>query len=1173
MVSNQQIISTTRSQLEEQQRQLQQQKQELGVVSKKRIPFVSRGKREAGRQITKQEKRLEKKREAFEREIARASPKYAKEKYLEQAYGEAKTGIETKLNKINRDIEGFKNQIKKLRKQEYQTGRDEGKLIRKYEKEIQLAQKKKKGFLSGLGGGREKVVEKFFSGFTSGYASSLAAQKAVSQLQKEQLKKLAPQIKRFEQWKKRYGNFVGIDPLITGAYLKGVKDIYGSKAVSQAKKDIAERALQIKEAAEKLRKDIVEKAKQARTKLIGTTENQFGFDVGMSIRDEPSFVERTEEKIGEFFEPIKKKAVEVYETPFLGLSAKERLSFFGDVAKKAFRQEYEKAVSDIERVKSFLPSPEIPITTEGIKIPVIIEPDGSYTRVDYKTRKKLKGTGKVKFIRYSEFNPGVTHLNLKEFLKTTIGFDVAGAQERRIKGIQNELNESYGEKIADRVQYLYSEDLVGGMKTWDQAMKEYEKTNEYKEIINDYKNTFNKRLKLSITPGAILTETTEQAFELAPETWLGFGGYAYAGIGLSKLASPGVATSFLASKPITTMGNLLYQSAPTPKTRTGGFIKAATSSALITGFAPGVGVAYSAELGKGLATDPFETATALKQFATTSPEELLGFAVGGPIFTRGARVIEAGVSRVRGRLAPVTKVTIPKYGEVYIQKVPKYGDVVWVKGSLAATEKITVMRQIQKLTGRKPRIFVSVSQKGVPTKVFSNTRGAGFEVRQIDNPMRGLYEAPPWEFLKKHIGVTKTEAGAASYYASLSRERLLPDPLGFIDILTGKAKITRQRPFEYLRRTAKGIDTPSWIQKVAKAMKANKSIPKAQSKLVNKYYNDFMRRPIEFNGKTYVGTAKANLLNKINLRLKGSGTKLKVYSALMEYQIQKRVQLIGGAENLSGILPFGPESQVVSAIGTRFFLRSIKDLRKGVKPTPLGNVVEFLTGTKRGEARALIEGKFVELQPVRAFPGKVSKAKVRKIDTSFGGDFSITDSLISTGAKVIKRTIRESKKRPVSPPRPIPLFVYSLLLGDTRPRTTRRDVTFTNFLIRESRGPRKEKARPRKVDRREEFRLLPRVDRPRKVDRRGPRRLPREPRDPREPRAPRVPERPPTPENFLMQFRKKKKKVKKKEKTKIKRKPIGRVIKPTAFQLIEGVPLVSKSTKKTKDFTGFEIFR
>ena len=411
--------------------------------------------------------------------------------------------------------------------------------------------------------------------------------------------------------------------------------------------------------------------------------------------------------------------------------------------------------------------------------------------------------------------------------------------------------------------------------------------------------------------------------------------------------------------------------------------------------------------------------------------------------------------------------------------------------------------------------------------------------------MRGLYQAPPFKFLEGYKNIINTNYGALSFYASASRRTILPNHL---ELLRSSSRdvFSTQRPFEYIERTYKGIETPKWISEVANAMKEGKDIPKQHKALVDKLYKDFLNTPIEYKGKFYKGVEKANLLNYLNLRLRGSGTKLKVYSALLEYQNKNKVSLAGGAENLSGVLPFGPESQVVRALGTRFFAKSIKDLRKGVKPSLTGKVVELLTGTKRGQKVAMIEGQMVEIQPVRSFEGGKRLPKGAKLSKFKPEEFepTLVDRLINRR--------REGVKRPV--PRP---FVSRYT---PREDTYNRGLRRVNDLLRpESRIERVE--RPRITPRVPRVTLKPRRPRTPRVE---PPRVTLRPRYPRirPPRRKKIPETP-RPQKLTP------KEIQKIKKLKERQLKDGYLTMPTVYDELIG--RVGRTT--TKKISGFEVSR
>jgi len=603
------------------------------------------------------------------------------------------------------------------------------------------------------------------------------------------------------------------------------------------------------------------------------------------------------------------------------------------------------------------------------------------------------------------------------------------------------------------------------------------------------------------------------------------------GVGAIKLPIK-KAVTFAFSNVITKPANVLYDKTYQPTTNVGKFTKAAITGVLITR-SPTLGEAYLADLTKALITKPVQLGKSIVE----NPAETLGFAVGTGLLQRGLNLAELQFRGVK-----VEKVNLPGYGEVFIQKIPKYKDIVWVKGANAATEKLNIMEQVNRLKGRQERVFVQVSPKGVPLKVFSNSKNMGFEVVQVSNPMRGLYQAPPFKFLETYKDILNTNYGAASHYAGGSRRTILPNP---IDVLLSKVTDTfsTQRPFQYIERTYKGVETPRWIDEVASAMQKGDKIPKEHISKVNELYRIFLDKPVEFQGKSYKGKEKEKLLNYLNLRGRGSGDKLKVYSALLEYQTKNKVSLVSGAENLAGVLPFGPESQVVRALGTRFYSKSIKDLRKGVKPSVGRNIVELITGTKYGQKTAMIEGQMVEIQPVRSFEGRI---KVKSKPSKFVPEkANVSDKLIEN----ILGERRERINRPV--PRPLVQRV---------PRRNERGNDRINNLLRpEPREPRRDI--PRVVPR------TPRVNvRPRRVQPRVPNLIinPRPPR--RNERPPRRPKKPTeTPRPFKTTPEQRKRLIKQREK----RMKEGYLTLPTVFDELVG----KKGRTTTKRISGFETSR
>jgi hypothetical protein len=590
--------------------------------------------------------------------------------------------------------------------------------------------------------------------------------------------------------------------------------------------------------------------------------------------------------------------------------------------------------------------------------------------------------------------------------------------------------------------------------------------------------------------------------------------------------------------------------------------KGAAELALWTRF-PSTGIAQTTEFGKTAIKQPVETAYNAIDYIIQNPAEVGTIAFGGT----AAKLGEYALLRTK---APMEIVHTTKYGDIRVQKVPKYGEIIWVDDArFSQTEKLGIIDQINRLRGAGQRTFVSVSPQGIPVKMFSNRKGFGFEVSQISKPMRGYYEAPPWKFLEtvKQLEMQKYKAGAASYYAGNIRERGNINPIDYFKELITGAEFSNQRPMQTIRRTGKGIETPDWIYKNTVNLEKGKGIHPAARAMIDKYYKEFLKRPFNFNGVDYVGAAKSKILSEMNLKNRGgSFDKLKTYFALMEYQFKNKVQLAGGAEGLSSIHPYGPESQVVSAIGTRLFLKPLKDLRKAKVQSFGEMLIEKVTGIKRGEAASIPAGIFggiVEIQPVRAFPGRVRAAKGAIRDAAKVSGETISDLLYDPGR------LREAERGRLRTPRNIPRVSPSrrieerslneFIIGRTRSEQPRREMRPQRIMRAAER--RVESPRERDI-----FRdILPEIRT--EVPRERPRRMPTRIEPPRIiiP-TPRRRGEPTTPRFQGLINERRKRLVAKKE---IKKGPKYRVM-PTVFELSIGTP--SRVAKKGK-ITGFEAFR
>ena len=1244
MVDNQ--ILETRKQIEEQRKQLEQARQTQATP--KRVAFTPRKERETRRQfvsgVTKSEQQLRQQQQQFEQQVARVAPQQAKAQYLEQFYKEATAKINTRIERSNANISRYQKEINELRDKMSSTSSDSNrksykKDIEAYEDRIDTEQQELRGWKEGASGSKASVVQRYFSGQTSNLADYYVRKEEQKGQRSQQLKQAEAQATKLT--KQTYEKY-------------GIKPFYDTKGnISGFEDKVAQKSYSFEQLG-KIRPEILPELKRAgvisydekQVKTITPTIAYKDPFTGKMISAAPGkapkgyiptavstetglemgIVEQIKlrQKYSDAFKEIKakptKKEQKVLGLDVTGATTVSKHLFLSPVTGllteggKALQIVKEPLAEGISLAGHYISAPVTGFLGEAKKAYQVVVPEQTRTKInniiwtDIKlSTKPIKIKDKSgELVSYKSVT-GKDLITLREYFEL-LKEPLVDVQRERFDNAKNYADNLFSNKFSDLIYKQNKVGLDSRKITWDKAVSKSSKTKEWKDLETRHSNAFNRNYKSGTTSATTFAQIATPVLDITPKTWTGLGLTAGTAYGVSKIATPVVATALIASKPITNISNMLYEGIET-KTKTGGFVKSSIFSLGITSLAPIVGTAYGLELSKGLVTKPKETVYGLVDFATEKPEELAGFAVGGALLGRGARYGELKARGLAGRAAKTTTHEIPGYGEVKIQNIPKYGEVVWVKGAYSMTEKVAVMKQVNSLLGTKKRMFVQVSAQGTPMTLFSNRKGAGFEVKQIGNPVRGLYEAPHWEFLKKH-GLS--EAGAASGYSGLGgREGILPSPVGFIETLIGKAKVTRQRPFEYLRRTYGEIKLPEWIASATDSILGKKKIPASSQKVINKYYNEFINEPISFNkyeiktvlGKKrlklsdeiieYTGQAKLKLTNDLNLRSRGSGQALKYYVAMLQYQNKFKLQLPSGAENLSGILPFGAESQLVSGLGTRFFTKSIKDLRKSTTPSFAGKLLEFVTGTKRGEAVAMIDGALVEIQPVRAFPGK-TKIKTTKtpaellssqlIESSkIKGDFS--EGLFGDFSKSLRE--RRSGVRPVSPTRPIVTLTRSTPEPNvTRRRTIKPVEEFSLFrteprrleqprgirnLLFERRPPREPERRPPKRPTKEPTRRLI-VDRLREPPmRREPSKSREQPRGIRNLLFERRPPREPTKYTFIPTTRRKKRLIVKSKKKMIKK---GRkfTLLPTAFELATGIKK-GKPRKRLSEITGFEITR
>lgn len=1180
-------ITETRQNFIKRAQEIEAAKKALRPTSGKRRAFTPRSERVAmsqyGRQIGEAEQSLATQQQEFERSVVLASPTLALPQYVEDAYQKTISEIQAKINKYNEKIQKYKD---KLRKKNLSK-----KTEQRYEDYIDAYQDKVRAYERGLRGSKGDVIQKWESGYTeelSDYEYDKSLAKAPQKAQEAEIKKLLKQgytptlIESFDKGKpqsasltfynkelNKYTSMPNI-PLAKGKDISNLPKYKDELTTITSPLNIGGQTFNFT-----THEYLYEQPKGGLTTPffdLGVTKTQF--EAQQELDRKKYYEENLPSPITTPVpQPEQNWAQSITNDLFgegwIGKTATAIGTGVGWVKEKVKSSElvgipiipgvFSLSYGDLTKIKQSLPQKtqnwidnqfNMPVSTVSMKIP------------------QEQSDGTIVYVPYREVYPDKLTIPMSE-AKKVLSQPFTDIKTTQLNAIKTELDKKYQDEVTARVYGAYKTDLEKGIITFEQAWKNYLETNDYKLLSQNYTKDFNVKLKETSTPMTKFADIGLAGFDVVPDTWGEFS----LGAGLLAAAPAKVAVPIVFSKPIAATSSALYMSLPSPETGVGKFAKGSLFSAGIELFAPAVGIAYGAEIVKGLAVTPEETTKSFLTYSTENPEEMAGFLVGGRVLSSAARHLYAKVSP----RAVEVKIVKTAYGEIPVQNIPKYGRVAWIKGALSASEKIAIAKQIFKITGQKVRIFVQVSPQGVPMQTFAMRKGAGFEIRQVSQPLRGWYENPPMELLRQYYAQVQTEAGGLSYYAGKGRrEGILPDLRGVWDVLTGKAKFSRQRPFEYLRRTGTEVKLPKWIADATNAILNKKTIPKATMKIINKWYNKFMETKLEFNGKTYTGVAKLKLLQDYNLRGGGSGIKLKYYAAMMQYQLTTRIQLPSGAENLAGIMPYGPEHQLVSSIGTRFYEKPLSDLRTskqlGWMESLTGkSTFEWVFGTKTGEAFALIDNRIIEIQPVRAFPGKIPKTTTPADVMLTGMTGSNTLNLFSDVKGAVGGytgvTGSGSGSQPALPgvryPRPIyfeiipeiPEFSLTTIQMQPPKRETAARTGYIEPLIVYPEPPRPERTEP----------VVPRTyDYPELTE------FTYRPR-PEPPRRPETPIRREDPvSNWLwMPEEEKKKKKKKGKKKKIMREP-GYMPAPTGFEVAFGTPI--RQPRKTR-YTGFEPLR
>jgi hypothetical protein len=1135
-MAEEQTVVETRQEFAKRLQEVEQAKRTLREGGAKRRAFTPRAERVAisqyGRNLEKTELELKQQQEAFEKSLIFSTAfQYALPEYVENIYQKTVAEINSKIVKYQKKIDDYERKLDKKNISDASKDR--------YEAYIDALYAKINVYKKQLKEGKIDVIQKWESDYTeklSDYYYDRSLGKAPQKEQEQKIKELLKKGYTPQVMEKSFGGKAESTELLFYkpgvGYEKIATIAKGAKAAEMAKFGNISMVLG------NISYDFpIHKAEQEIIARKKAYEEAIPQPISTPVVVEQNWFDKF--LASPYVNPVLEKFLPKDTTP---LTSEEVITATAEAAGKT-----------IDWLGKNIPYMSVfgPI---GIPLDIMVSTAEVYV--------PLPTADGVKYYPYKDVYPGVDKIPMSEFIKIMTE-PLTTIKKEQLEIAKKPVDNAYKQEMAARVYGNYKNKLDSGELTFEEAWNLYIQTEDFKNLSKRYSKDVNDRLKETATLGTKFADVALAVADVVPETWGEFA----AGSATMLVAPAKIALPIIFSKPIATVASTLYESIPTPTGQVGGFVKGSLFSAGIELFAPAIGIAYGTEIIKGMATKPRETVTGLMEFAVERPDEMAGFLIGGRLTAWGAKQIYAATSP---RAAPTTYVTTSK-GVIPVTKVPKYGNIAWITGALESSEKIAVARQIFKLTGVKVRIFVQVSSQGIPIQSFAMRKGAGFEVAQTSNPMRGFYENPPMDYLLQLYSQVKTESGALSHYAGASRERgILPDMSGIWDVLSGKGEFSRQRPFEYLRRTGGEIKLPKWIADATQALINNKTIPKTAMLTITKWYNKFMKTSLEYNGKVYLGKLKLDLVNNMNLKGVGSGVKLKYYAALMQYQLENKVQLPSGAENLAMILPYGPEHQLVSAIGTRYFEKPLADLRTSKTLGPVEwltskvfgeplSVSELLLGTKTGEAFSLINNRLVEIQPVRAFPKKGPPPSIINIENP------ALNLLTDKAGRVVIETTRGGSRSEVGlvgVRYPRPLFY------EQEERIT-MNLTSPLFAYREE--PEKERITVSPEPIREEIREEPRrpLTEPFRYESRYP-----EPalflyREEPMPRRPEPPRRPEEVTEWLWIPEEERRGKKKEKKKKIKRLP-GYFPAPTAFEAVIGTSM--KQPRKTK-YTGFEPLR
>ena len=161
-------IQKSRYEIEQARKPLTSLKSKLFGTRRTRARIPRKERAAMRTQVSEAEKQLGligKQEATFETQVAKQAPEYAKPQYKAKVLQEAKTAIQKKITDLENAIK------KKQERKVYYQKKQDAEEVDEIDREIEVLQSEKRGWGSGLGGGDNLVIKKYYSGETANIAS------------------------------------------------------------------------------------------------------------------------------------------------------------------------------------------------------------------------------------------------------------------------------------------------------------------------------------------------------------------------------------------------------------------------------------------------------------------------------------------------------------------------------------------------------------------------------------------------------------------------------------------------------------------------------------------------------------------------------------------------------------------------------------------------------------------------------------------------------------------------------------------------------------------------------------------------------------------------------------------------------------------------------------------